>query len=129
MRSIAITLAAGGLALAASAGAASASERVVLQRAHYVTTYVPQTRYVRRTVVVRERVWRPVRHRVHYRRVYVAPAYDYVSYGYAPAYGYGYDNGWEWRRREHWRREHWRREHWRQEHRGWDHDRWGYGGW
>ena len=122
MRSIPVSMAAAGFALAlASAGAAGA--QAYYYGGHpvrYVTTYRPVTRYVTRTVTVRERVWRPVAHRVryrpvyvHYRPVYVAP---YASYAYdgpyfAPAY-YGHD---------------WRWEHRRWEHRRWAHERWEYG--
>jgi hypothetical protein len=50
----------------------------------YVVGYRPITHYVRRTVLVRERVWRPVYHRSHYRSrgsVYRAPYYV-SAYGY-----------------------------------------------
>jgi hypothetical protein len=124
MRSVPICLAGAGIALALSAGAASASEWMLSHRATYVTSYRPETRYVRRTVVVRERVWRPVRYRVHYRRVYAEPYYGYgYGYGYAPrrvVYDRGWypydgdrDRWWRERRRAH---EHWEHERW--EHRG-----------
>ncbi|MDB5419017.1 MAG: hypothetical protein JWP50_2436, partial [Phenylobacterium sp.] len=47
-----------GLALSLSAGAASASDWAYGYGGRYVTTYRPVTRYVPRTVIVRERVWR-----------------------------------------------------------------------
>jgi hypothetical protein len=119
MRAIALSFGLAVLAVGASAEAASA-------HVAYVTSYRPVTHYVRRTVVVRERVWRPVRHRVYYRSysppvVYrsYAPAY----YGYAPppyrryvaAYPYPaypiHHRHW-WRERAH--------ERWEWEHRRWD---------
>lgn len=95
--------AAAGLAVLLTAGAASASEWSY-GGSRYVTTYRPETHYVRRTIIVRERVWRPVRHRVHYQRSY-APRYDV----YRPRYSEGYG---DWARH---------REHERWEHEGWDH--------
>ncbi|MDB5416757.1 MAG: hypothetical protein JWP50_176, partial [Phenylobacterium sp.] len=96
-----------------SAGAASASDWAYGYGGRYVTTYRPVTRYVPRTVIVRERVWRPARHRIHYRRVYAEPYYGYRrDYGYAAVYAGGYGEAWE-RHREHERWEHERRE------RGW----------
>ena len=105
LRSTLVPLA--GLALLASAGAAAAHDYSYGYGHRYVTTYRPEVRYVRRTVVVRERVWRPVRHRIHYRRVYAAP-----YYAYGPRYAYAEVPAWE-RRREH---ERWEHEHWE---RGW----------
>ena len=118
MRSIAMSVAAGGLALAATAAAGQASAQTVIHRVGYYTTYRPETHYVRRTVVVPQRVWRPVRHRV-VRRVYVAPTYAYRTYDYAPRYAYGYGYGDD---------DAWRRAHWRREHERWEHERWEHGG-
>ena len=85
-----------GLALLGSAGAASAHDWGYGYGTRYVTTYRPVTRYVRRTVVVRERVWRPVRHRVHYRTVYVEPYYAHRwRHGYGPRYAYADAPWWE----------------------------------
>jgi hypothetical protein len=101
-----------GLALLLSAGAASAHDWEYRHGGRYVTTYRPEVRYVRRTIIVRERVWRPVRHRVHYRRVYTTPYYGYAPdyYGYRPSYAYADRPPWD-RHREHerWERERWER--------------------
>jgi len=94
------------MALVLVGGAASAQPFGYGYSSGYVTTYRPVTHYVRRTVVVRERVWRPVRHRVYYPR----PVYRhhvYVRrYVYAEPYAYGYDRDW---RHDDWR---WRRDGW-----------------
>jgi len=73
-------------AVGATAGSAAAHCRP--HHAAYVTRYERQTRYVRRTVVVPVRVWRPVRERV----VYAPPVYRREVYAadYAPAYGPDY---------------------------------------
>jgi hypothetical protein len=128
MRSIPVSIAAAGLALALSAGASAAQANCYCSPARHAY-YRPAGHYVTRRVVVRERVWRPVARRVHYRRVYAAPYYSYAAY--EPAYGYSYPtaysydepvysyaygypvygDGYGW------------------EHRRWDHGRWGHGGW
>ena len=108
----ALALAATTAAVAAP-GVASAHDRICHRPGHYVTSYRPVTRYVRRTVIVRERVWRPVYHRVRYYRGW--PEYQVVPTGvfYGGLYddpGYG---AWERHHRYH---------EWRERHRYWDDD-------
>ncbi|RAK60560.1 hypothetical protein DJ021_12470 [Phenylobacterium hankyongense] len=99
-----------GLALLLSAGVASAHDRGRYYEGRYVTTYRPEVRYVRRTIVVRERVWRPVRHRIHPRAVYMSPYYGYGPsyYRYGPSYAYSDIPPWE----RHHQHERWERERW-----------------
>jgi hypothetical protein len=112
--------AAGGLGLALMAGTASAHQCYPHHRLGYVSYYRPVTRYVTRTIVVRERAWAPVRRRYwrsygDYRRYSYYPR----DYGYYPSYGFyepayadygryygGYYGGWgggdwRWRHRRH----------------------------
>jgi hypothetical protein len=110
MRAIALSLGLAVLGLGASAETAAA-------HGAYVTTYRPVTHYVRRTILVRERVWRPVRHRIHYRSYApyygYAPPYRYVaSYPVYPAYRV---HPWWWdreRAHERWEHERWEHHHW-----------------
>jgi hypothetical protein len=94
------------VALAGASAAGAAAAHCYPRHVAYVTRYHPHTRYVRRTVVVRERVWRPVRERVIYappvRRAYAYDRYP-VTYArtvvaYEPGYvdegpDYGWDRG------------------------------------
>jgi hypothetical protein len=84
--------------------------------AHYVVSYQPH--YVRRVVVVRERVWRPVYHRVYYttgwRSYRVVPTDYYRSL----AYDYNWEPPSYWGARR-WRRERWEHHHWRNWEHGW----------
>ncbi|HET6971527.1 MAG TPA: hypothetical protein VFH92_10415 [Phenylobacterium sp.] len=66
MTKLPITLGAAAALLAASGGAAAAHCRP--HYGAYVTRYHAETRYVRRTVYVPHRVWRPVHERVVYVR-------------------------------------------------------------
>ncbi|MDB5446414.1 MAG: hypothetical protein JWQ97_1731 [Phenylobacterium sp.] len=113
MRPICKALALATVAAVVAPGVASAHDWMCRRPGHYAISYRPVTRYVRRTVIVREQVWRPVHHRVRYYRGWsgyrIVPTEVYYGGGYGyPAYG-----GWERHHRYH---------EWRERHRRWDDD-------
>jgi hypothetical protein len=131
MRPTPIVLAA--LALTAAGGVAAQAQACSCSYSTHARAYYrPETRLVRHTVWVRERIRQPVHHSVRYGAyyappVYEAPVYDaYVDYPPPAAYAYGYGD-WGWRRHHGWERGrgHW--DHDRGDHDHWDHDRWEHG--
>jgi hypothetical protein len=120
-----ILVCAAAAALAASAGVASAHCRPHHHRAVYVSRSYPQHRYLRRTVVVRERVWRPAVRRVVYDSPEPVRVYRYAAYAppveaYDDGYGYGYGPRYVTVRGDGWRGGGWRHGWRRCHHRRWD---------